>query len=91
MTNSAVVSPHRPVVVTGRPALAPDVERYVVNGGGCAVFDLARDDVLELSLLEGGQTVELVAFNSGGKPETASLGVTAKNRPRTRTAEPTRA
>lgn len=81
MTNSAVVSPQRPALVTGRAALEPDVERYVVKGGGCAAFDLERDDILELALLEGGQTVELVAFASGGKPETASLGVTAKNRP----------
>lgn len=81
MTNSAVVSPQRPALVTGRVALEPDVERYVVKGGGCAAFGLARDDILELALLEGGQTVELVAFSSGGKPDTASLGVTAKNRP----------
>ena len=76
MDKSVIVSPKRPrLVAAGASAIEPDVERYVVKGGGSAVYALERDDRLEIALLEGGQVVEVAAFNPNGKSGLAALGL----------------
>lgn len=82
MGNAAVISPNRPqIVVHGTPSLEPGVERYVLKGGGTAVYALDRDDVLELALLEGGQTIEVIAFDKNGKSDLAALGLSGRAKP----------
>ena len=67
MSDTLVTSVLRPKLVSaGTASLAPGVERYIVKGGGTAVFALERDDTLQIALLEGGQAVEIIAFNDGG-------------------------
>lgn len=69
------------IIVPGTAALDPGVERYVVRGGGSAVFALDRDDRIEIALLEGGQPVEVVAFGKSGKPDLAAIGLKGKGKP----------
>lgn len=74
-----------PVFMTGapprsRPALAPGVERYVVAGGGAQVFTLEPGDRIEIAQLEGGQPVELLAFDAAGRPATEALGLAGQGR-----------
>ncbi len=74
-----------PVFTTGapprsRPALAPGVERYVVAGGGAQVFTLEPGDRIEIAQLEGGQPVELLAFDAAGRPATEALGLAGQGR-----------
>ena len=74
--DDVVAAPLTPKVVRpGVPALAVGVERYVIKGGGSAVFALERDDTLELVVLEGAQEVELAAFGRNGKGDLAALGL----------------
>ena len=74
--DDVVAAPLTPKVVRpGVPALAPGVERYVIKGGGSAVFALERDDTLELVVLEGAQGVELAAFGRNGKGDLPALGL----------------
>ncbi len=82
MDKPMVISPARPLVVApGSPPLEPGVERYVLKGGGTAVYALDRDDTLELVLLEGAQTVEVVAFGIAGKSDLAALGLSGRAQP----------
>jgi aminomethyltransferase len=82
MPSTVIASPSQPRLITpGLPALAPNVERYVVKGGGSAVFALERDDVLELALLEGGQIVEIVAFGPDGCSDLPALGIKGRGQP----------
>lgn len=74
-----------PVFKTGwinrsKPALAPGVERYVVAGGGAQVFTLEPGDRMEIAQLEGGQSVELLAFDLAGRPAVEALGLSGKGR-----------
>ena len=61
--------------------LPPGLERYVVKGGGSGVFALEAEDGLELSLLEGGQAIEVVAFSPTGLSDLAALGLTGTEAP----------
>lgn len=82
MKQSLVTSHTRPkTVLIGKPSLDPGTERYVIKGGGSAVFALDRDDRLELALLEGGQSIEIVAFGAGGKSDLPALGLKGRSRP----------
>lgn len=82
MVRSAVASKANPRIVTPDVAsLDPGVERYVVRGGGSAVFALELGDRLELALLEGGQPVEVVAFGKGGKSDLGALGLKGRGKP----------
>lgn len=82
MAQSAVTSPLRPRLVSGgRPSLDQNVERYVVSGGGSQVFQLDAGDRLEIALLEGGQPVEVVAFDARGRSGLAALGLKGKGKP----------
>ncbi len=82
MTDSVLVTPQRPKLVDPAAAsLEPGIERYVVKGGGSAVYALEHDDVLELALLEGGQSVEIVAFGKGGKADLGALGLRSTGKP----------
>jgi aminomethyltransferase len=82
MNETVLTSPLRPkLFVEGRVSLAPGVERYVLKGGGTAVFDLDKGDRLELSPLEGGQAVEIAAFLPGGKSGLAALGLKGNGAP----------
>ena len=82
MPENAIITPHTPKLVTaGSPSLDPGVERYIVKGGGSAVFALEAGDALDLVLLEGGQNVELVAFGKSGKADLGALGLRATTKP----------
>ncbi len=79
MNKTSVISRQKPkLVVEGRPSLEPGVERYVLKGGGTGVYALERNDVIEIALLEGGQIVEVLAFNASGKNNLAALGLTGR-------------
>jgi aminomethyltransferase len=79
---SAVVSPHRPKVLEpGLPTLDPDVERYVVRGGGAIAFALEPDDLLEIVDLEGRQPAELVLFSPSGRADAGAIGARAAHEP----------
>ncbi len=81
MSPPAVITPMSPeIVVPGKRALAAGVERYTVAGGGSAVMALDRDDRVDIVCIEGGQSVELLAFGKGGKPDLAALGLKGKAR-----------
>jgi aminomethyltransferase len=76
MSKTSVISRQKPkVVVAGRPSLDPGVERYVLKGGGTGVYNLERDDVIEIALLEGAQSVEALAFAASGKSNLVPLGL----------------
>lgn len=82
MSRSAIATRTKPrIIVPGTTALDPGVERYVVRGGGSAVFALERDDLLEIALLEGGQPIEVVVFGKGGKSDLAAIGLKGKGKP----------
>lgn len=82
MGASILTSPERPrLVVPGRPALAPDVERYVLKAGGTAGFEIDAGDRIEIAALEGGQPVEVVAFGARGKSDLGALGLAGRGRP----------
>lgn len=82
MSRSAIATSTKPrFIVPGTATLDPGVERYVVRGGGSAVFALERDDLLEIALLEGGQAVEIVAFGKGGTSDLAAIGLKGKGKP----------
>lgn len=82
MSETAVASPARPIILTpGRAALDPGVERYLLKAGGSAVFALDAGDRFELTLLEGGQPIEIVAFGGDGKPGLAALGLKGQAQP----------
>lgn len=76
MSDTILTSPARPrFYVPGSPSIAPGTERYVLKGGGTSVYELDKDDRLELSPLEGGQSVEIVAFAPGGKSDLEAIGL----------------
>jgi len=80
--DTVITSPGRPkVILPGTPALEPGVERYVVKGGGSAVYALDRDDTVEIVLMEGGQPVEIAAFSRDGRDDLAALGLKASRKP----------
>lgn len=82
MVSNVVTSPVTPKLVTvGKPSLDPDVERYVLKGGGTAVHSLERGDTLDIALLEGGQLVEVAAFAPNGQSDLAALGLSARGQP----------
>lgn len=79
---TTIATSQRPkLVIPGRPALDPGVERYVLKGGGSMVVALDPGDTLELALAEGGQPVELVAFAPDGRDDAAALGLRADAAP----------
>ena len=78
---SAVLAKRPKIIVPGAPTLEPGVERYVLKGGGTGVYALDRDDTLEVALLEGSQTVEIVAFAPSGKSDLAALGLKGRAKP----------
>ena len=81
MSRSAIATRDKPrFIVPGASALDAGVERYVVRGGGSAVFALDRDDRVEIALLEGGQPVEVVVFGKGGKSDLAAVGLKGKDK-----------
>jgi aminomethyltransferase len=82
MADTLVTSALKPKLVrAGATSLDPGVERYVVKGGGTAVYELDRDDTVEIALFEPGQAVEVVAFNSRGKSDLGALGLKGLARP----------
>jgi glycine cleavage system T protein (aminomethyltransferase) len=82
MLKSAVVSPARPrLLAPGAPALDPGVERYLVKAGGSSVFALDCGDRLELALMHGGQSIEILAFGKDGRPDLPALGLRGKIHP----------
>ncbi|MFA5951040.1 MAG: DUF1989 domain-containing protein [Hyphomicrobium sp.] len=83
MKDSVVTSPSRPKLVTaGTPALAPGVERYVVQTQGSQLFDLEAGDVIEIAQLEGRQPVEVVAFDTDGQPALGAVGLKGRTKPK---------
>jgi aminomethyltransferase len=82
MSESVLTSPARPkLFVPGQSSLLPGVERYVLKGGGTAVYELDKGDRVEISPLEGGQSVEIVAFAPGGKSDLGAIGLSGKGKP----------
>ncbi|MFA5956014.1 DUF1989 domain-containing protein [Hyphomicrobium sp.] len=82
MSDSVLTSPARPkLFVPGQSSLEPGVERYVLKGGGTAVYELDKGDRVEITPLEGGQTVEIAAFAPGGKSDLGALGLKGKDKP----------
>ncbi len=82
MSDSVLTSPARPkLFVPGQSSLLPGVERYVLKGGGTAVYELDKGDRIEISPLEGGQSVEIVAFAPGGKSDLGAIGLKGKDKP----------
>lgn len=82
MTDQILTSPSRPkVFVPGRASLDPGIERYVLKGGGTAAFELDKGDRLQLSPLEGGQSVEIAVFGPGGKSDLKALGLKGRAAP----------
>src|SRR6185312_8827221 len=78
MNDITLTSPSRPkFFVPERPALDSGVERYVLKGGGTAAFELEAGDRIELSPLEGGQSVDVVVFEPNGRSDLAALGLKA--------------
>ncbi len=81
-SNAVLTSPARPkLFVPGQSSLEPGVERYVLKGGGTAVFELDKGDRVEISPLEGGQSVEIAAFAPGGKSDLGALGLKGRGKP----------
>lgn len=79
---ATLVSRAEPTLVSpGVPALAQGVERYVVKGGGCSVFELDRGDRLDLIAHEGGQGLEIVAFAKDGRSSLPALGLKGRTKP----------
>ena len=77
-----ITSTSRPkVVAAGQPALDVGVERYIVKGGGSAVFALDKDDTVEIALLEGGQPVEIAVFSRDGRSDLPALGLKGHAKP----------
>ncbi len=82
MNKPLMISPASPTfVLPSSPALQPGVERYVLKGGGTATYSLDRDDVLEIALIEGGQSVELIAFDNSGKSDLGAIGLSGGGEP----------
>ncbi|MEQ1577351.1 MAG: aminomethyltransferase, partial [Hyphomicrobium sp.] len=82
MPDTLITSALRPQLMSaGAAALAPGVERYIVKGGGTAVYALERDDTIEIALFEGGQGVEIAAFNETGKSDLGALGLKGRAKP----------
>jgi aminomethyltransferase len=82
MSATLLNSPARPrLIVPGKAALEPGVERYVLKAGGTAAFELDAGDHVEVAALEGGQAVEVVAFGAKGKSDPGALGLKGKGRP----------
>jgi len=76
MNDITLTSPSRPkFFVPERTALDSGVERYVLKGGGTAAFELEAGDRLELSPLEGGQSVDVAVFAPNGRSDLAALGL----------------
>jgi aminomethyltransferase len=78
MTSAAppIATPLRPrVLQPGLAALETGTERYIVRGGGSMTFAIEAGDHAVLSLLEGGQAAELVAFGLDGRDRLAALGL----------------
>ena len=69
------------VLVPGLPVLPPDVERHPVPGGGTRTLTLDAGDELTVVDREGRQPCELVAFDSGGRPDPALIGATGTGAP----------
>ncbi len=79
MAPPPIITPWHPeVILPGRPALDPNVERYTVAGGGSAVFALDAGDCIDIAPIEGGQPLELLAFGKDGKPALGALGLKGK-------------
>ena len=74
MATPVVITPWNPeIIIPGRPALAPGVERYTVVGGGSAVFALEPGDRVDLVPIDGGQPLEVLAFGKDGRPDLGAL------------------
>ena len=69
------------VLVPGLPVLPPNVERHPVPGGGTRTLTLDAGDELTVVDREGRQPCELVAFDSGGRPDPALIGATGAGAP----------
>jgi aminomethyltransferase len=82
MTDAILTSRARPkIFAAGSPSLDPGVERFVLKGGGTAAFELDKGDRIELSPLEGGQSVEVIVFGDRGKSDLAALGLKGNSTP----------
>ena len=82
MSETILTSPARPkVFISGQPLLEPGVERYVLKAGGTAGFEIEAGDRVEVSAIEGGQAVEVVAFGAKGKSDMGALGLQGRARP----------
>ena len=80
---TSLTLPSRPrVLQPGLAGLETGTERYVVKGGGSMVFSIEAGDQVSLSLFEGGQDVEVVAFDYRGRNALGSLGLKAKAAPK---------
>ncbi len=60
----------------GERVLTPDVERYVIKGGGSLVVDISGGDKVLLTDLEGGQRVELAFCDAKGRFDLSGIGAT---------------
>jgi aminomethyltransferase len=82
MNKPLMISPASPTfIVPSTPALQAVVERYVLKGGGTATYSLDRDDVLEMTLVEGAQSVEIIAFDNSGKSDLGAIGLSSGAEP----------
>lgn len=82
MSATILTSPAKPkLFVPGRPTLEPGIERYVLKAGGSAGFELDAGDRIEISAIEGGQQVEVVAFGDRGKSDLEALGLKGRAKP----------
>ena len=78
MTSMLVTSPFAPKqVAPDTRSLAAGIERYVVKGGGSGVFQVERDDRIEIAQFDSGQTAEIAVFNANGRNDPAALGLKA--------------
>jgi aminomethyltransferase len=61
----------------GERALAPNVERYVIKGGGSLTVNVEAGDSLTLKDVEGGQAVHLSFRDAKGRNDLAGIGARA--------------
>ena len=69
------------ILIPGLPALAPNVERHPVPGGGTRTLALDAGDELTVIDREGRQRCELVVFDRGGRSDPALIGACGADAP----------
>ena len=75
-----IVAPKPSLILhPGIRALADNVERYVVEGGGSVIIEVGAGDVIEVIDLEGWQACEIIGIGKDGRFDAAVLGEKPSN------------